>query len=93
VQTHLLSREADFFSNPFKEEYRVPVCVILAPAGLSPDAKKQMMAEVTSAIEEGYSNFVTEVYLRELSAQDLMLAGVVANEDPAFNSRFKTMAT
>jgi hypothetical protein len=71
----------------------VPVCIILAPAGLAPEAKKLMMGEVTSAIEEGYTDFVTEVYLRELPAHDLMIAGVRANENPAFDSQLKTSTT
>ena len=70
----------------------MPLCILLAPAGLAPDAKKQMMHELTAAIEEGYANFVTEVYLREVASDDLMVAGVLANEDPAFNSHFKTSA-
>jgi hypothetical protein len=71
----------------------VPVCIILAPAGLSPEDKKQMMSEVTASIEESYANFVTEVYLRELPAQDLMAAGILATENPAFTSRFKIVST
>ncbi len=70
----------------------MPLCIVLAPMGLGPEAKKQMMVELTHAIEEGYANFVTEIYLRELKADDVMVAGVLASDNPAFSARFKASA-
>jgi hypothetical protein len=58
----------------------MPLCILLAPAGLEPDAKKQMMKELTAAIEEGYPQFVTEIYLREVPDDSLMVDSVLAAE-------------
>jgi len=67
----------------------MPLCIVLAPVGLVPDARKQLMSDLTAAIEAGYPEFVTEIYLREVPADNLMVAGVAARDNPGFNSHFK----
>ena len=60
----------------------MPVVFIEAPPGIKPDAKKQMVQKITSAIDDAYHIGDTLIFLREYSAENVAMDGRLQSENP-----------
>ena len=60
----------------------MPVVFIEAPPGIRPEAKKQMVQKITSAIDDAYHIGDTLIFLREYSAENVAMDGRLQSENP-----------
>ena len=60
----------------------MPVVFIEAPPGLRSDAKKKLVAQITSAIDEAYHIGDTLVFLREHAIDNVAMNGRIQSENP-----------
>lgn len=57
----------------------MPICILLAPEGISDSRKAELMAKLTRHIHAAYPNTVTEIFLQELDRSLVMVDGVRLN--------------
>ena len=60
----------------------MPVCRIEVPPGIGIAAKKKMVEQITSAIDEAYHIGDTLVFLQECSPENVALDGRLLSENP-----------
>ena len=60
----------------------MPVVFIEAPPGIKPEAKKQMLQKITTAIDDAYHIGDTLIFLREYSAENVAMDGRLQSENP-----------
>jgi phenylpyruvate tautomerase PptA (4-oxalocrotonate tautomerase family) len=58
----------------------MPICFLEAPAGIRAEAKKKMVEEITSAINEAYHIPDVRIFLREYSAENVSQDGHLRSE-------------
>ncbi len=60
----------------------MPVVFIEAPPGIKPEAKKQMVQRITTAIDDAYHIGDTLIFLREYAPEDVAMDGRLQSENP-----------
>jgi phenylpyruvate tautomerase PptA (4-oxalocrotonate tautomerase family) len=60
----------------------MPVVFIEAPLGIKPEAKKQMVQKITTAIDDAYHIGDTLIFLREYPAEYVAMDGRLQSENP-----------
>ena len=60
----------------------MPVVFIEAPPGIKPEAKKQLVQKITTAIDDAYHIGDTLIFLREYSAENVAMYGRLQSETP-----------
>jgi hypothetical protein len=60
----------------------MPVVFIEAPPGIGIDARKKMMAKITTAVDEAYHIGDTLIFLREYPAENVAMEGLLQSENP-----------
>ena len=60
----------------------MPVIFIEAPPGIRLDAKKSLVAKITTAIEEAYPIGETLIFLREYPLENVAYNGGLNSENP-----------
>lgn len=60
----------------------MPVVFIEAPPGIEPEAKKQMVQKITTAIDDAYHIGDTLIFLREYPAESVAMDGRLQSENP-----------
>ena len=60
----------------------MPVVFIEAPPGIKPEAKKEMVQKITTAIDEAYHIGDTLIFLREYPAENVAMDGRLQSENP-----------
>jgi phenylpyruvate tautomerase PptA (4-oxalocrotonate tautomerase family) len=67
----------------------MPVVFVEAPPGIRTDAKKQMVAKITAAIDEAYHIGDTLVFLREYPPENVAMDGCLQSENPKIQEALK----
>ena len=70
----------------------MPVVFIEAPPGIKPDAKKQMVQKITTAIDEAYHIGDTLIFLREYPAENVAMDGRLQSENPKILGALKKIS-
>ena len=70
----------------------MPVVFIEAPPGIKPEAKKQMVQKITSAIDEAYHIGDTLIFLREYPAENVAMDGRLQSENPKIMEALKKIS-
>jgi len=60
----------------------MPVVFIEAPPGIRPEAKKTLMKEITTAVDDAYHIGDTLIFLREYPAENVAMDGRLQSENP-----------
>ena len=71
----------------------MPVVFIEAPPGIKPEAKKQMVQKITTAIDDAYHIGDTLIFLREYPAEDVAMDGRLQSENPKILEALKKIST
>jgi phenylpyruvate tautomerase PptA (4-oxalocrotonate tautomerase family) len=74
----------------------MPICILLAPAGISDSSKVKLMGKLTTHIHTAYPNTVTEIFLQEIDRGSVMVNGIRLTANPgggavAEEARFCTL--
>jgi len=64
----------------------VPICILLAPQGVSQEAKVAMMGKLTRHIDDAYPITTTHIFVRDAAGRDVMLAGTLVSDLAAGDS-------
>ena len=67
------------------------VCRIEAPPGIGIAAKKKMVEQITSAIDEAYHIGDTLIFLREYPAESVAMDGRLQSENPKILEALKRL--
>lgn len=70
----------------------MPVVFIEAPPGIKPEAKKQMVEKITTAIDDAYHIGDTLIFLREYPAQNVAMDGRLQSENPKILEALKKIS-
>ena len=70
----------------------MPVVFIEAPPGIKPEAKKQMVQKITTAIDDAYHIGDTLIFLREYPAQNVAMEGRLQSENPKILEALKKIS-
>lgn len=70
----------------------MPVVFVEAPPGIRPDAKKQMVEKITSAVDEAYHIGDTLIFLREYPAENVAMDGRLQSENPKIMEALKKIS-
>jgi phenylpyruvate tautomerase PptA (4-oxalocrotonate tautomerase family) len=70
----------------------MPVVFIEAPPGIKPEAKKQMVQKITTAIDDAYHIGDTLVFLREYPAENVAMDGRLQSENPKILEALKKIS-
>ena len=70
----------------------MPVVFIEAPPGIKPEAKKQMVQKITTAIDEAYHIGDTLIFLREYPAENVAMDGRRQSENPKIMEALKRIS-
>lgn len=70
----------------------MPVVFIEAPPGIKPEAKKQMVQKITTAIDEAYHIGDTLIFLREYPAENVAMDGRLQSENPKIMEALKKIS-
>ncbi len=70
----------------------MPVVFIEAPPGIRSEAKTQMVAKITAAIDEAYHIGDTLVFLREYPAENVAMDGKLQSENPKILEALKKIS-
>ena len=70
----------------------MPVVFIEAPPGIKPEAKRQMVQKITTAIDEAYHIGDTLIFLREYPAENLAMDGRLQSENPKIMEALKKIS-
>jgi phenylpyruvate tautomerase PptA (4-oxalocrotonate tautomerase family) len=68
-------------SEESERSYVMPVVFIEAPPGLRPEARKNLVKKITSAIEEVYPIGETLIFLREYPLENVAVNGELSSEN------------
>jgi len=71
----------------------MPVVFIEAPPGIKPEAKKQMVQKITTAIDDAYHIGDTLIFLREYPAEHVAMDGRLQSENPKILEALKKIST
>ena len=71
----------------------MPVVFIEAPPGIKPEAKKQMLQKITTAIDDAYHIGDTLIFLREYPTENVALDGKVQSENPKILEALKKVSS
>jgi len=71
----------------------MPVVFTEAPPGIKPEAKKQMVQKITTAIDDAYHIGNTLIFLREYPAEDVAMDGRLQSENPKILEALKKIST
>ena len=71
----------------------MPVVFIEAPRGIKPEAKKQMVQKITTAIDDAYHIGDTLISLREYPAEHVAMDGRLQSENPKILEALKKIST
>lgn len=71
----------------------MPVVFIEAPEGIRAEAKQNMMARITSAIDDAYHIGDTLIFLREYSPQNVAMDGRLQSENPKILEALKKIGS
>ena len=71
----------------------MPVVFIEAPPGIKPEAKKQMVQKITTAIDDAYHIGDTLIFLREYPAEHVAMDGRLQSENPKIWEALKKIST
>ena len=71
----------------------MPVVFIEASPGIKPEAKKQMVQKITTAIDDAYHIGNTLIFLREYPAEDVAMDGRLQSENPKILEALKKIST
>jgi phenylpyruvate tautomerase PptA (4-oxalocrotonate tautomerase family) len=71
----------------------MPVVFIEAPPGIRPEAKKQMVERITTAIDEAYHIGDTLIFLREYPAENVAMDGRLQSENPKRQEALKKIGS
>jgi len=67
----------------------MPVVFIEAPPGIKPQAKKELVEKITTAIDEAYHIGDTLIFLREYPAENVAMDGRLQSENPKIQEALK----
>ena len=70
----------------------MPVVFIEAPPGIKPEAKKQMVQKITTAIDDAYHIGDTLIFLREYPAENVAMDGRLQSENPKILEALKKIS-
>jgi len=70
----------------------MPVVFIEAPPGIKPEAKKQMVQKITTAIDDAYHIGDTLVFLREYPAENVAMDCRLQSENPKILEALKKIS-
>jgi len=70
----------------------MPVVFIEAPPGIKPEAKRQMVQKITTAIDEAYHIGDTLIFLREYPAENVAMDGCLQSENPKIMEALKKIS-
>ena len=70
----------------------MPVVFIEAPPGIKPEAKKQMVQKITTAIDDAYHIGDTLIFLREYPAENVAMDGRLQTENPKILEALKKIS-
>ena len=71
----------------------MPVVFIETPPGIKPEAKKQMVQKITTAIDDAYHIGETLIFLREYPAEHVAMDGRLQSENPKIWEALKKIST
>lgn len=60
----------------------MPVVFIEAPPGIKPQAKRQLVEKITTAIDDAYHIGDTLIFLREYPPENVAMDGSLQSENP-----------
>ena len=70
----------------------MPVVFIEAPPGIKPEAKKQLVQKITTAIDDAYHTGDTLIFLREYPAENVAMDGRLQSENPKILEALKKIS-
>ena len=70
----------------------MPVVFIEAPPGIKPEAKKQLVQKITTAIDDAYHIGDTLIFLREYGAENVAMDGCLQSENPKILDALKKIS-
>ena len=70
----------------------MPVVFIEAPPGIKPEAKKQMVQKITTAVDDAYHIGDTLIFLREYPAENVAMDGRLQSENPKILEALKKIS-
>jgi len=70
----------------------MPVVFIEAPPGIKPEAKRQLVHKITTAIDEAYHIGHTLIFLREYSVDNVAMDGRLQSENPKILEALKKVS-
>jgi phenylpyruvate tautomerase PptA (4-oxalocrotonate tautomerase family) len=75
-----------------KKGKHMPVIFIEAPPGIRQEAKKKLMQEITTAVDEAYHIGDTLIFLREYPAENVAMDGGLQSENPKILEALKRVS-
>ena len=70
----------------------MPVVFIEAPPGIKPEAKKQLVQNITTAIDDAYHIGDTLIFLREYPTENVAMDGCLQSENPKILEALKKIS-
>ena len=70
----------------------MPVVFIEAPPGIKPEAKKQLVQNITTAIDDAYHIGDTLIFLREYPTENVAMDGRLQSENPKILEALKKIS-
>jgi phenylpyruvate tautomerase PptA (4-oxalocrotonate tautomerase family) len=70
----------------------MPVVFIEAPPGIKPQAKKQLVEKITTAIDDAYHIGDTLIFLREYPPENVAMEGRPQSENPKILEALKKIS-
>jgi phenylpyruvate tautomerase PptA (4-oxalocrotonate tautomerase family) len=86
------AREVPRLSERLNQGEDMPVIFIEAPPGIRPEAKKKLMQEITTAVDEAYHIGDTLIFLREYPAENVAMDGGLQSENPKILETLKKVS-
>jgi phenylpyruvate tautomerase PptA (4-oxalocrotonate tautomerase family) len=70
----------------------MPVVFIEAPPGIRPEAKKKMVEQITTAIDDAYHIGDTLIFLREYAPENVAMDGSLQSNNPKIIEALKKVS-
>jgi phenylpyruvate tautomerase PptA (4-oxalocrotonate tautomerase family) len=70
----------------------MPVVFIEAPPGIKPEAKKQLVEKITTAVDEAYHIGDTLIFLREYPPDHVAMDGTLRSQNPRILEALKRIS-
>jgi phenylpyruvate tautomerase PptA (4-oxalocrotonate tautomerase family) len=70
----------------------MPVVFIEAPPGIRPEAKKKMVEQITTAIDDAYHIGDTLIFLREYAPENVAMDGSLRSNNPKIIEALKKVS-